>query len=83
MEIFCHFLLFFVSLQKIQNQYGSHCNAINEYDSDTKNMITVSNMATTIKKILKRIKFNAIRQKNMIQGSFRSEFEEYSVCLHY
>ena len=40
MDIFCHFLLFFVSLQKIHNQYGSNCNAINEYDSDTKNMIT-------------------------------------------
>jgi len=83
MEIFCHFLLFFVSLQKIHNHYGSHCNAINEYVSDTTNMITESIMVTTIGKILKWIKFNAIRQKNMIEGSFRSEFEEYSVCLHY
>ncbi len=45
-------------------------------------MITESNTITTIGKIVKWIKFNAIRQKNMIQGSFRSEFEEYSVCLH-
>ncbi len=83
MAIFCHFLLFFVSLQKIHNQYDSHCNAIHEYDSDTINLITVSIMVTTIKKILKWINFNAIRQKNMIEGSFRSEFEVYSVCLHY
>jgi len=82
-EIFCHFLLFFVSLQKIHNQYDSNCNANHEYDSDTTNMITVSIMVTTIKKILKWIKFSAIRQKNMIEGSFRSEFEEYFVCLHY
>jgi len=46
-------------------------------------MITESIMVTTVVKILKWIKFNAIRQKNMIQGSFRSEFEEYFVCLHY
>jgi hypothetical protein len=83
MDIFFHFLLFFVSLQKIHNHYDFHCNAINEFDNDTKNMIVESIMVTSIGKILKWIKFNAIRQKNMIQGSFRSEFEEYSVCLHY
>jgi len=83
MDIFCHFLLFFVAIQKIHNQYDSHCNAIQEYDSDTKNMIIESIMITTMEKILKWIEFNAIRQKNMIEGSFRSEFEEYSVCLHY
>ena len=82
MDIFCPFLLFSVSLQQIHNQYEIHCNNINQHDSDTKKMITESISLITIGKILKWIKFNAIRQKNMIQGSFRSEFE-YSVCLHY
>ncbi len=82
MDIFCPFLLFLVSLQQIHYQYEIHCNAISLHGSDTKNVITESKTITTIGKIVKWIKFNAIRQKNMIQGSFRSEFEEYSVCLH-
>ena len=33
--------------------------------------------------LLKQKKIDAIRQKNMIQGSFRSDLKVISVCLHY
>ncbi len=44
MGYFFYFLLFLVPLQQIPNRYHIHCNAINNYDNDTKNMIAESIM---------------------------------------